>query len=63
MMRFLITGATGLVGEENWLMCDGTASEVHFLTTNRDKSQNSIHENYQGFYWNPGKRGDRSELF
>jgi hypothetical protein len=50
-MTVLITGATGLVGQElvNLLLQNGY--KVHYLSTSKSKlvSQN----NYKGFYWNP----------
>lgn len=50
-MTVLITGATGLVGQElvNLLLQNGFT--VHYLSTSKTKlvSQN----NYKGFYWNP----------
>lgn len=52
-MTILITGATGLVGQElvNLLLQNGYI--IHYLTTSKSKlvSQN----NYKGFYWNPKK--------
>ena len=52
-MTVLITGATGLVGQElvNLLLQNGYT--VHFLSTSKSKlvSQN----NYKGFFWNPKK--------
>jgi len=50
-MTYLITGATGLVGQELVKLCLENAINVHYLTTNKSKikSQN----NYKGFYWNP----------
>ncbi|MQP24864.1 TIGR01777 family protein [Flavobacterium sp. LMO8] len=50
-MTVLITGATGLVGQElvNLLLQNGYT--IHYLSTSKSKlvSQN----NYKGFYWNP----------
>ena len=52
-MTVLITGATGLVGQElvNLLLQNGYT--VHYLSTSKSKlvSQN----NYKGFFWNPKK--------
>jgi len=52
-MTVLITGATGLVGQElvNLLLQNGYT--VHYLSTSKSKlvTQN----NYNGFYWNPKK--------
>lgn len=50
-MRVLITGATGLIGQEIVKRCHENDIQVNFLTTNKSKIQNT--ENYQGFYWNP----------
>ncbi|KAA1245633.1 TIGR01777 family oxidoreductase [Aquimarina sp. RZ0] len=51
-MRVLITGATGLVGQEITRVCHQSNINVNYLTTNRDKIK--IEENYKGFFWNPG---------
>lgn len=52
-MAVLITGATGLVGQElvNLLLQNGYT--IHYLSTSKSKlvSQN----NYKGFFWNPKK--------
>lgn len=52
-MTILITGATGLVGQElvNLLLQNGYT--IHYLSTSKSKlvSQN----NYKGFFWNPKK--------
>jgi len=50
-MKILITGATGLVGNEliKILLQNGIA--VNYLTTSRKKIANET--NYNGFYWNP----------
>ncbi len=50
-MRFLITGATGLVGRELVKLCSEQHIEVHFLSTSKDKLD-SI-QGAKGFYWNP----------
>lgn len=50
-MKLLITGATGLVGGELVRICREEAIPVNYLTTRREKIENT--ENYQGFYWNP----------
>ena len=50
-MIVLITGATGLIGQEIVRLCHQQNIVVHYLTTSKSKlSQN---ENYKGFYWNP----------
>lgn len=50
-MRVLITGATGLIGQEIVKLCHEKHIQVHYLTTSKSKIENS--ENYKGFYWNP----------
>lgn len=52
-MKILITGATGLVGQEIVRLCNAKGINVHYLTTQRNKITSS--SNYQGFYWNPDK--------
>lgn len=49
-MRVLITGATGLVGQEIVKRCHEKDIKVNYLTTR--KSKISQEDNYQGFYWN-----------
>ncbi|MCK6609279.1 MAG: TIGR01777 family oxidoreductase [Flavobacterium sp.] len=50
-MTVLITGATGLVGQELVSLLLKNGFTVHYLSTSKSKlvSQN----NYKGFYWNP----------
>ncbi|WP_298550776.1 TIGR01777 family oxidoreductase [uncultured Algibacter sp.] len=50
-MRVLITGATGLVGQEIVKLCHEKDISVNYLTTSKSKIVQS--ENYKGFYWNP----------
>ncbi len=50
-MRVLITGATGLIGQEIVKLCKERDISVNYLTTNGSKI--SQIENYRGFYWNP----------
>ncbi len=50
-MRVLITGATGLIGQEIVNCCHEKHIAVNYLTTQQSKIQNN--NNYQGFYWNP----------
>lgn len=50
-MKVLITGATGLVGEELTKLLLQNGFKVHYLTTSKKKIENQT--NYQGFYWNP----------
>lgn len=51
MKRVLITGATGLIGSELVKQCHSNNIAVNYLTTSKEKIENS--ENYKGFYWNP----------
>jgi hypothetical protein len=50
-MTVLITGATGLIGQEIVKQCHKQEINVHYLTTS--KSKLSTEANYKGFYWNP----------
>lgn len=50
-MKVLITGATGLVGQELVKQLHVESVEVNYLSTSKDKLQNK--PNYKGFYWNP----------
>ena len=50
-MRILITGATGLIGNELVKLLLAKNHSVHYLTTSQSKIVNKA--NYQGFYWNP----------
>ena len=50
-MRILITGATGLIGQEIVKLCHKKDIAVNYLTTSKSKIKQQ--ENYQGFYWNP----------
>lgn len=51
MKTVLITGATGLIGQEIVKACHANNWSVHYLTTSKNKLSNQ--ENYKGFYWNP----------
>ncbi|WCO02705.1 TIGR01777 family oxidoreductase [Psychroserpens ponticola] len=51
MKIVLITGATGLIGQEIVRVCHEKNWTVHYLTTSRQKLNN--HDAYKGFYWNP----------
>lgn len=50
-MKLLITGATGLVGQELVAQCQAKGYSVNFLTTRKNKLVNKA--GYNGFYWNP----------
>lgn len=52
-MRVLITGATGLIGNQIVKQCQNKGIAVNYLTTSKSKIKNDA--NYQGFYWNPSK--------
>lgn len=50
-MKVLITGATGLVGDEIVTLLLQNGVSIHYLTTSRKKIENE--PNYKGFFWNP----------
>ncbi len=50
-MRILITGATGLIGNEITALCHKNGIAVNYLTTRKNKIVSE--DKYQGFYWNP----------
>ena len=52
-MKVLITGATGLVGNELVTLLLKNGFHINYLTTSEDKLQNEAH--YKGFLWNPDK--------
>lgn len=52
-MTVLITGATGLIGQEIVKQCHAQDINVHYVTTS--KSKLSTAANYKGFYWDPRK--------
>jgi len=60
-MRVLITGATGLVGQEIVKLCHSKNIQVNYLTTH--KSKISKDENYKGFYWNTDTREIDTDCF
>jgi hypothetical protein len=51
MQHVLITGATGLVGQEIVKQCHAQNIAVNYLSTSKSKLKNK--PNYRGFYWNP----------
>jgi len=52
-MTVLITGATGLIGQEIVKQCHAEGINIHYLTTSKAKLIKA--PNYKGFYWNPDK--------
>ncbi|WP_406684393.1 TIGR01777 family oxidoreductase [Seonamhaeicola sp. MEBiC1930] len=60
-MRVLITGATGLVGQEIVKCCHEQGIAINYLTTNKSKIENS--NDYQGFYWNPNNQEIDKDCF
>ena len=50
-MKVLITGATGLIGNELVALLLQNGVSIHYLTTSKKKIENEL--NYKGFYWNP----------
>lgn len=53
MKKILITGATGLVGQEIVKVCHENNIDVHYLSTSKRKLESQ--PNYKGFYWNPSE--------
>lgn len=53
MKTILITGATGLVGQEIVKHCLANNIAVNYLSTNKSKLEDK--PNYKGFYWDPSK--------
>ncbi|MFS4456191.1 TIGR01777 family oxidoreductase [Maribacter sp. 2304DJ31-5] len=51
-MKVLITGATGLIGEELVKLYHEKGHAVNYLTSSKKKLVSK--DNYKGFYWNPG---------
>ena len=54
MNKILITGATGLIGQELVKQAHAKGYTVHYLTTRKSQIQNA--SNYKGFYWNPSAK-------
>lgn len=52
-MKVLLTGATGLIGNELVSLLLKNGLHVNYLTTSEEKLQNE--EKYKGFLWNPNK--------
>lgn len=50
-MVYLITGATGFIGQQIVARCKEQHITVHYLTTSKAKIENT--ETYKGFYWDP----------
>lgn len=50
-MRVLITGATGLIGQEIVKLCHQSDIDVNYLTTRKNKIQKT--SNYTGYFWDP----------
>ncbi len=50
-MKVLITGATGLIGQEIVKLCHQSGIDVSFLTTSKNKLSTS--SNYKGYFWDP----------
>ncbi len=53
-MRFLITGATGMIGQKLVKKCHDLGIAVNYLTTSKTKLEKK--DNYTGFYWDPSNK-------
>ena len=60
-MRVLVTGATGLIGQEMVKLCHEKYIKVNYLTTSKSKIVQE--ENYKGFYWNPKAKEIDADCF
>ncbi|HLT52083.1 MAG TPA: TIGR01777 family oxidoreductase [Arenibacter sp.] len=60
-MKVLITGATGLVGNEIVRLCKHRQITVNYLTTQRHKIVAT--DGYTGYYWNPDLNQIDTECF
>lgn len=60
-MKVLITGATGLIGQEIVKLCHQSTIDVNYLTTNTSKINSQ--PNYRGYFWDPKKRELDTECF
>lgn len=60
-MKVLITGATGLIGQEIVKLCLKKEISVNYLTTSKSKIEEK--DNYKGFYWNPEQQDIDAECF
>lgn len=52
-MKILITGATGLIGNELVSLLLQNGETIHYLSTSKKKIESQ--SNYKGFYWNPNQ--------
>ncbi|MEW4922847.1 TIGR01777 family oxidoreductase [Algibacter sp. 2305UL17-15] len=60
-MRVLITGATGMIGQEIVKLCHSKNMQINYLTTSISKIVQE--EDYQGFYWNPNTKAIDTNCF
>lgn len=60
-MVYLVTGATGLVGQEILRLCELQKIAIHYLTTRKSKIKNT--PLLKGFYWNPKKNQIDTQAF
>ncbi|WP_338733045.1 TIGR01777 family oxidoreductase [Mangrovimonas cancribranchiae] len=61
MKKILITGATGLIGQNIVHVCHEKGICVHYLTTSKHKIEHR--ENYKGFLWDPSKNSIDTACF
>ncbi|WP_142783449.1 TIGR01777 family oxidoreductase [Changchengzhania lutea] len=60
-MKILITGATGIIGQEIVKRCHELDIAVNYLTTSKSKIE--ISEKYQAFYWSPNNNDIDEQCF
>lgn len=60
-MKVLITGATGLIGQEIVKLCHQSNIDVNYLTTSTSKIDSQ--PNYKGYFWDSKKRELDIECF
>ncbi len=60
-MKVLITGATGLIGQEIVNLCHQSNIDVNYLTTSKQKLK--VESNYTGYLWDPNTDKIDSKCF
>ncbi len=60
-MKVLITGATGMIGQEIVKLCRQSKIDVNYLTSNRNKLKDL--PGYTGFFWDPSSAKIDTDCF